>query len=134
MDLSDVELPSNRKFGLFFGAVFLLASAYFYFWGNGAVASYVFAALGAVFAAIALLKADLLAPLNRLWMRFGLLLGMIISPIVLGLVFFGLFTPVGLVTRLFGRDELRLRFESKRSHWIHRDPASAQENSFKNQF
>ena len=79
------------------------------------------------------IKADLLHPLNKLWMRFGLLLGMIVSPIVLGAIFFLLFTPIAVLMRLFGRDELRLRFKKQSSHWIKREKET-QSQSFKNQF
>jgi len=66
-------------------------------------------------------------------MRFGLLLGMIVSPIVLGLIFFALFTPIALFMRLFGRDELRLRLREKSTHWVRREETT-QTNSFKHQF
>ena len=72
-------------------------------------------------------------PLNKLWMRFGLLLGMIVSPIVLGVVFFVVFTPIAFVMRLSGRDQLRLKFRERQSYWIKRD-ASVLADSFKNQF
>ena len=53
-------------------------------------------------------------------MKFGILLGMIVSPIVMGLIFFGLFTPIAMLMRLFGRDELRLSLKKKKTHWINR--------------
>ena len=66
-------------------------------------------------------------------MRFGLLLGMIVSPIVLGIIFFGLFTPIAMLMRMSGRDELKLKFIQKASHWILRkEPIKAE--SFKHQF
>ncbi|MDB2564391.1 SxtJ family membrane protein, partial [Amylibacter sp.] len=71
--------------------------------------------------------------LNKLWMSFGFLLGKIVSPLIIGIIFFALFTPIAVVMRLFGRDELRLRFKSKESHWINRE-ISMQPNSFRNQF
>jgi len=130
MDLN-VELPSNRKFGFFFTFVFLAAGSFFYFTA-ATVAAFILFFLSGSFLAATLLKADILLPLNKLWMRFGLLLGMIVSPIVLGLIFFGLFTPIALVMRLAGRDELRLRFRKKSSHWIAREPVPGE--SFKHQF
>jgi polyferredoxin len=133
MNLSNMELPSNKRFGFFFSGVFFIASAYFHL-EESVAASYSFATLGLLLLIVTIIKADVLLPLNRLWMQFGLLLGMIVSPIVLGVIFFGLFTPISLVTRLFGRDELRLRFEKKNSHWISRDSSNTQSNTFKNQF
>ena len=132
MKFSEIELPSNRKFGFFFTFVFALAAAYFYYSANVSWA-YVFIATTLIFLLVTLTKSDALLPLNKLWMRFGLLLGMIVSPIVLGIIFFGLFTPIAIVMRLSGRDELRLKFIKKPSHWISRkDPLKSE--SFKHQF
>ena len=86
-----------------------------------------------IFLLVTLVKSDALLPLNKLWMRFGLLLGMIVSPIVLGIIFFGLFTPIAILMRLSGRDELRLKFNQKASHWILRGEPIKSE-SFKHQF
>lgn len=89
--------------------------------------------MSATFFITTLVKADVMLPLNKLWMRFGLLLGMIVSPIVLGVVFFVVFTPIAFVMRLSGRDQLRLKFRERQSYWIKRD-ASVLADSFKNQF
>jgi len=133
MRFSDIELPSDRKFGFFFSGVFFAIGAYLYI-EESVTASYSFTALSLTFLIVTLVKADLLLSLNKLWMRFGLLLGMIVSPIVLGVIFFGLFTPISIVMRLFGRDELRLRFKQKASHWITRESSSPQSDAFKHQF
>jgi len=132
MKFSEIELPSNKKFGYFFSLVFAIATVYFYIYSS-LIWTYVFAVAVTIFLLITLVKADFLLPLNKLWMRFGLLLGMIVSPIVLGVIFFGLFTPIALIMRLSGRDELRLEFKDKTSHWVLRDEP-IQSNSFKNQF
>jgi hypothetical protein len=95
--------------------------------------AYTFFATALVFLMITLLKSDLLLPLNKLWMKFGLLLGMIVSPIVLGIIFFGLFTPIAMLMRLSGRDELKVKFSQKPSHWISRNEPIKSE-SFKHQF
>ena len=132
MNLSKVELPSNRKFGFFFTGVFLVIAVWF--WYNDSVtAASTFAGLMSVFLLITLVKVDVLLPLNKLWMSFGLLLGMIVSPIVLGFIFFLIFTPIAFVMRVFRRDELRLRFRNKSSHWIKRE-APTKSDSFKHQF
>ena len=132
MKLSEIELPSNRKFGFFFTFVFAAAAAYFYH-AASITWAYVFVTVALIFLLITLIKSDVLLPLNKLWMRFGLLLGMIVSPIVLGIIFFGLFTPIAILMRLSGRDELRLRFSHKVSHWITRSEPIKSE-SFKHQF
>ena len=132
MRSDNLKLPSNRKFGFFFTFVFTGAAAYFYYSAN-IEWTYMFAAAASIFLLITLIKSDVLLPFNKLWMRFGLLLGMIISPIVLGIIFFGLFTPIAMLMRLSRRDELKLKFLQKASHWISRnEPIKSQ--SFKNQF
>jgi hypothetical protein len=132
VSISELELPSNRKFGFFFTVVFLGLSAYFYIEVNYTW-FYLSASLATTFFIVTLIKADVLQNLNKLWMRFGLLLGMIVSPIVLGAIFFLLFTPVAIAMRLFKRDELRLRFKKKSSHWIKRE-TELQSQYFKQQF
>ena len=133
MKFSEIELPSNRKFGYFFTGVFALVGLYFFI-ENSTTISLTLFVVSALFLAVTLVNADLLLPLNKLWMRFGLLLGMIISPIVLGIIYFGLFTPISLVTRAFGRDELRLKLNRRRSHWKPKDGAAAAPATFKNQY
>jgi len=136
MKTSELELPTNKKFGFFFTAIFLIATTYFYI--NNASSSVVITlgVIGLSFLVATLVNPDLLLPLNRLWMRFGQLLGMIISPIVMGIIFFGLFTPMSLTMRLFRRDELRLRFKNKKTHWILRDFPDGDKlsDSFKHQY
>ena len=136
MKTSELQLPTNKKFGFFFAAVFLVATTYFYI--NNASSSVVstLSVVGLTFLVATLVNPDVLLPLNKLWMRFGLLLGMIISPIVMGIIFFGLFTPMSLTMRLFRRDELRLRFKNKKTHWILRDFPDGDElsDSFKHQY
>tara|TARA_B100001113_G_C20516993_1_gene365571 strand:- start:53 stop:451 length:399 start_codon:yes stop_codon:yes gene_type:complete len=132
VNFSEIELPSNRKFGLFFTFVFAVAAAYFYYAEN-IVWTYAFVVVSLIFLLITLIKSDALLPLNKLWMRFGLLFGMIASKIVLGIIFFGLFMPIAVLMRLGGRDELSLQISQKVSHWKPRSEQIEPE-SFKNQF
>ena len=123
MKFSEIELPSNRKFGIFFTFVFAVAAVYFY---NSDIMTwaYLFSATSLIFLVITLVKDELLLPFNKLWMRFGLLLG---------IIFFGLFMPIATIMRVSGRDELKLKFSEKASHWISRsEPIKS--DSFKNQF
>tara|TARA_B100000767_G_C19763843_1_gene536481 strand:+ start:493 stop:891 length:399 start_codon:yes stop_codon:yes gene_type:complete len=132
MKLSEIVLPSNKKFGYFFTLIFTLVSIYFFINSilNWAI---LFAFIGVLFFITTFVKASLLLPLNKLWMRFGLLLGQIISPLVFGIIFFGIFTPVAFLMRLSGRDELRLKFKNKTSYWILRnEPIKG--DSFRRQF
>ena len=90
--------------------------------------------LATIFFILTVLRSDLLLPLNKLWMRLGLVLGLIISPIVLGIIYFGLFTPIALLMRLFSRDELRLKLLPRSSFWRIRKNSKQIVESFKNQF
>ena len=132
MYIDKLDLPSNQRFGFFFTFVFTVVAAYFYYSAN-VTWTYVFTVTALAFLLVTLIKSDALLPLNKLWMRFGLLLGMIVSPIVLGVIFFGLFTPIAMLMRLSGRDELRLKYAQKASHWISRGEL-IKSKSFKHQF
>ena len=132
MKFPEVDLPSNRKFGFFFSAIFFTVSAYFLYIQSQIVASALFV-VALLFLVTTLLNADVLLPLNKLWMGFGLILSIIISPIIMGVIFFGLITPYGIVMRLMGRDELRLKRTTSVTHWILRSQSSPQ-TDFKQQF
>jgi hypothetical protein len=88
-----------------------------------------------VFALVALVKPALLAGLNRLWMKLGILLGKVVSPIALGILFYVVITPIGVAIRLTGKDPLRLKFDpDAESYWIPREPPGPPPGSMKNQF
>lgn len=129
---SEIQLPSNRKFGWFFTAIFSLAALYSW-WIDSSEWLYALSGIGALFFTATVLRADVLLPLNKAWMRFGFILGMIISPIVMGLIFFGIFSPIGILMRIFGRDELQLRVNQRASHWVNREQ-STRVTYFENQF
>ena len=118
---------------IFFTAIFSVCGVYLFSKGLPGI-SYVLFFLAAVFLLITLINADALRPLNRLWMYFGLLLGIVISPIVLGVIFFGIFTPISLLMRLFGRDELRLKLTAQATQWKERDSNEMKDSTFKYQF
>ena len=126
-------LPSNKKFGLFFFIFFLLIGIYYYF-VSAIILAILFLSLASVFLILTITRPKLLLPLNKLWMRLGLILGSIISPIMLGIIFFGLFTPIAILMRLFSRDELRLKLKPQSSFWRIRDTSKQVVESFKNQF
>lgn len=83
---------------------------------------------------VTLIAPRLLAPFNKAWFKLGELLGRIVNPLVMGVIFFGLITPVSWFGRLRGRDELRLRRKDRPSHWIDRAPPGPDGDSFKNQY
>lgn len=131
----DEELKpgSDRSFGFVFtGAFAIIGLLPLISGGEGRLWAL---AIAAMFLAVTLVRATLLAPLNRLWFRFGLLLNKIVNPIVMGLLFFLTITPIALIMRAFGKDPLRLKPKSgETSYWIIRDPAGPRGGSFKDQF
>ena len=116
---STIDGGSDRGFGFVFAAVFAIISL----WplaGGGGVRIWAIA-IAALFFAAALVRPDILRPLNRLWFRFGLLLGRIVSPVVMAVVFFVAVTPTALIMRAFAKDLLRLNFDpGADSYWIRR--------------
>ena len=129
----ELLLPSNRKFGIFFSVIFAFISLYFFYAGLNDYAS-AFFFISILVALVALLKDDLLLPFNIAWIKLGNIMGLLINPIILGLIFFVLITPISIITYLFGRDELNLRKKDDNSFWKIRDAESQKPDSFTNQF
>jgi hypothetical protein len=128
-----VKAGTDRGFGLVFAGFFALISALS--WWRGHTGWHYTLPLAAVFLVVAYAAPSVLAPLNKLWLKFGLLLYMVMNPLVLGLLFFITITPIGLVMRLFGKDFLRLRLDRQASsYWIDRQPPGPPPQSMKNQF
>ena len=128
-----IEGSSDRSFGFVFAAVFLIIAGWPLLAGHGV--RWWAVAVGAGFAAIALAVPALLAVPNRLWMKLGLLLGKIVSPIALGILFYGAITPLGVVMRWAGKDPLRLKLDAQaKSYWIDREPPGPPPASMTNQF
>jgi len=132
--MSGVVLPSNRKFGFFFAVVFAAIALYTGYSGGISGVSIAAAVVSVILILLALLAPSLLSTPNKYWAYIGLLLGLIVSPIVLGIIFFGMFTPIAAVLRLKGRDELRLKAQTVDSVWITRTPSGPAPKSFKDQF
>ncbi|MCU0935257.1 MAG: SxtJ family membrane protein [Gammaproteobacteria bacterium] len=130
---TEVEGSSNRSFGWVFTAFFLIL-ALLPLLGGGGVRYWALAA-SAGMAAVTLVRPSLLEAPNRLWGRFGLWLGRIVSPVMTGVVFYGVVTPIGLLMRLVGKDVLRLRRDpAATSYWIVRDPPGPPPQSMSDQF
>jgi hypothetical protein len=129
----DVEVGSDRNFGLTFAAVFALVGLWPLVHG---LAPRLWALIPAgvfLFAAFAFPTA--LTPLKMLWMRLGLLLHKIMTPLIMGLIFYGAVTPTGLIMRAMGKDPLRLKRDpAADSYWILRDPPGPPPGSIRNQF
>ena len=127
--MDEIKVGSNKSFGIVFFVVFLLISFYpllnnesIRIWSL--VFSFIFLVLG-------ILNSNILTPLNKLWYKFGVLLGKIISPIIMGIIFFLVVTPIGLLMRLLGKDILNLKYSNNKSYWIEKTgPKSKMKNQF----
>ena len=129
MEHKDIKIGSNRSFGLVFFVVFLLISIYpFLKDGNIRIWSLI---ISFIFLVLGLLNSNLLSPLNKLWFKFGLLLGKIISPIIMGIIFFLVVTPIAVIMRLLKKDLLNLKFKENNTYWIDK---SGPKSKMKNQF
>lgn len=128
-----IEGSSDRSFGFVFAVVFIVIAAWPLLSGGG-LRWWSMAIAGAL-ALIAVAVPAVLAVPNRLWMKFGLLLGKIVSPIALGILFYGVISPIGVMMRLFGQDPLRLKRDAQaQSYWIAREPPGPPPQSMTNQF
>ena len=111
--MDDIKISSNKNFGIVFFIVFLLIGIYPFLNGNdfriwSLLISLVFLILG-------LINSKILTPLNKLWFKFGLFLGKIVSPLVMGFIFFIVVTPIGIIMRLFRKDLLNLKYNKKKN-------------------
>ena len=127
--MDEVKIGSNRSFGIVFFVVFLIIAAYPLINGDeprlwSLIVSIVFLFLG-------IINSKILNPFNKLWFKFGIFLGKIISPLVMCIIFFLVVTPIGLLMRLFNKDLLNLKFNNNSSYWIEKtEPKSKMNNQF----
>jgi len=128
-----VKPLADRTFGLIFTAIFLIIACWPLFSGNDLRRWALVLAAG--FCVPALLFPKILAPLNSLWAKFGLIMHKIVNPVLMGLVFFIAVLPTGIIIRLLGKDPMRRKFNANTtSYWIEREPNSLSKESFDNQF
>ena len=127
--MDDIKISSNRSFGVVFFILFVLIALYPLLKGNdlriwSLLISFVFLILGVI-------NSRILTPLNKLWFKFGLLLGKIVSPIIMGIIFFIIVTPIGVIMRLLNKDLLKLKYNQQNSYWIKKTgPKSKMKNQF----
>lgn len=133
INLKNDNLPSNETFGFFFAAVTLIIGGYIFI-NLSKIFGYLFFITSIIFLVCAIFNPKLLKTLNKLWMKLGYYLGFIITPIILGLIYFFLFTPISLLMKLFKRDELRINFKNKKSYWLEKKEQVSKNFNFKNQF
>jgi hypothetical protein len=130
---AETRLPSNRRFGSFFTLVFLAACGYAAVRQELLLAG-VLLLISVATAAMTFTAPQLLSPFNRLWHGLGMALGRVTGPLVLGVIYFLLLTPVALVTRMLGRDSLALKRKNMASYWVDRIPSGPPPQSFRNQY
>jgi hypothetical protein len=127
------QLPSNRSFGSLFAVVFALVGGYV--WWRGGSAHPWWLGLSGLTLLVTLARPSLLAGLNRAWMKLAELLSKVVSPVVLGLMFYAVLTPVGIAMRLFGRDAMKRKVDPRApSYWEDRTPPGPDPSSLPYQF
>ena len=127
--MDDIKISTNRSFGVVFFVVFLLIAIYplthsgdIRIWS--AIISFIFLVLG-------LLNSSILTPLNKIWFKFGIILGKIISPVIMAIIFFLVVTPTGLIMKILRKDILNLKYNQNKSYWIEKEgPKSKMKNQF----
>ena len=112
-------MSSNRSFGLLFFIVFIIIGL----WPlkNDLELNYIFIGISIIFLILGLMNSKILTPLNKIWVKFGELLGRIIAPIVMAIIYFFILTPISLILRIFGKDLLNLKFSKEKSYWTKRE-------------
>ena len=126
---NEPKIGSNRSFGIVFSIVFLIISIYPIL--NDENIRIWSLAVSLIFLTLGIINSKILNPLNIIWFKFGILLGKIISPIVMGIIFFLIVTPTGLFMRFLKKDLLRLKYNKENSYWIEKNDAKSK---MKNQF
>ena len=127
--MDDIKISSNRSFGIVFFIVFLLIALYPLTYNEEIRVWSVIISL--IFLVLGLLNSKILTPLNKLWFKFGILLGKIVSPLIMGIIFFLVVTPIGFIMRLLGKDVLNLKYNKNKSYWIEKNDSKSK---MKNQF
>ena len=127
--MKKIKLPTNRNFGIVFFLVFLVISLFPLF-NNESIRIWS-VIIAFVFLVLGLINSSILSPFNKLWLKFGIMLGGLISPFVMGLIFFIVITPTSFLVRLFGKDLLSLKKSDKKTYWVKK---SIIKSEMKNQF
>ena len=133
LDKEEIKVSSDRSFGIVFTLVFLAVGGWVV--SEGQSKGWLFFVSAVLFLVVAIARPSILGPLNRAWAKFGLLLGQVFNPLLLGVVFFLVVTPIAVVLRLWGKDSLHLKSNPDlKSYWIDRSPAGPKFGSMTKQF
>ena len=129
MNTKDIKIGSNKSFGIVFAIVFSLIALWPLLKGNeirlwSLIISLIFLILG-------FMNSKILTPLNKLWFKLGIFLGNFIAPIIMGIIFFFVVTPTGIIMKLLGKDLIKLKKNNDESYWIEKKDIKS---SMKNQF
>ena len=127
--MDEIKISSNRSFGIVFFVVFILVALYPLTY-NSEIRLWSLL-LSLIFLILGLLNSKILFPFNKLWFRFGIILGKVVSPIIMGVIFFFVVTPIGLIMRLFRKDNLNLKYNDNNTYWIKKNGTKSK---MKNQF
>ena len=130
MNKEKIKMSSNKSFGIVFFVFFLILSLYPLL--NKEKLNLLFLIFSITFLILGILNSKILTPLNKVWFKFGIILGKIISPIIMGIIFFLVVTPVGLLMKILGKDLLKLKYNKKdNTYWIEKNgPKSKMKNQF----
>ena len=127
--MDDIKIGSNRSFGIVFFIVFLLIAIYPLI-NQGEIRAWS-VLISLLFLILGIINSKILTPLNKAWFKFGIFLGKIISPIVMGIIFFLVVTPIAFLMRILKKDLLNLKYNKNSSYWIEKtDPKSTMKNQF----
>ena len=129
MKNTEIKIGSNKSFGIVFFIVFLLVAIYPLI--NNSEIRIWSLITAVIFLILGLTNSKVLTPLNKLWFKFGLLIGKIVSPLIMGIIFFLVVTPTAFIMRIIGKDLLNLKFNDKKTYWIEKTgPKSKMKNQF----
>ena len=129
MKNTEIKIGSNKSFGIVFFIVFLLVAIYPLI--NNSEIRIWSLITAVIFLILGLTNSKVLTPLNKLWFKFGLLIGKIVSPLIMGIIFFLVVTPTAFIMRMIGKDLLNLKFNDKKTYWIEK---TGLKSKMKNQF
>ena len=129
MQKQNIKISSNKSFGIVFFVVFLLIGIYPIINDNNP--RYWSLLLSIIFLFLGIVNSKILTPLNIIWFKFGILLGKIVSPIIMAIIFFFVVTPIGLLMRILKKDLLNLKYNNDKTYWIKKsDHKSKMVNQF----
>tara|TARA_B100000965_G_scaffold357404_1_gene336095 strand:+ start:582 stop:971 length:390 start_codon:yes stop_codon:yes gene_type:complete len=129
MNNNKLKIGSNKNFGIVFSIFFLLLTIYFYL--NDKNLNIYLLITSLIFLILGLKNSIILTPLKRIWFKFGLYLGNFVSPVIMGIIFFGVVTPTSILVKIFGKDLLKLRKSNNKTYWLKKDNSNSR---MKNQF